>query len=558
MLTGLFIQNLAVIEKVYMEFGKGFHVFTGETGAGKSIVIDAINGILGGRCSKELVRSGTEKAVMIGSFQDVPQQVVDILRDNGVDLEDELVIQREISVDGKSVARICGRPVTVGLLKEIGSHLINIHGQHDNQILLSPERHMEILDCFGEINTLLSEYQRKFHRFTKVEKELEEINEKQQTKNQKLDLLHYQIDEIEQADLELGEDVELEHEARAIRNYARITESLHEAYQALDGEDELPGASSKLVDAVNALEYASEYYNGVDELKERLKGIAYEVEDIRHEVASKLEEFDMTPNRLDAIEARLDEIFKLKRKYGATIQEVLDYQQNCQKQLEQIEGYDIRQNELMVEQKQLRLACGELAEQLTEQRRKAAKQLVNTVAHELKFLDMANVTLQVHWEKTPFQSKGRDKIEFLISTNVGEPPKPIAKIASGGELSRIMLAIKNALADKDQIPTLIFDEVDTGVSGSAAQKIGLKLKQVSKNRQVFSVTHLAQIAALADIHFRIRKSVKGNRTYTEVLPLDEHGRVQEVARIMSTGEITDLMMKNAQEMIQRGRQSAES
>ncbi len=254
-------------------------------------------------------------------------------------------------------------------------------------------------------------------------------------------MLHYQIDEIEQADLELGEDVELEHEARAIRNYARITESLHEAYQALDGEDELPGASSKLVDAVNALEYASEYYNGVDELKERLKGIAYEVEDIRHEVASKLEEFDMTPNRLDAIEARLDEIFKLKRKYGATIQEVLDYQQNCQKQLEQIEGYDIRQNELMVEQKQLRLACGELAEQLTEQRRKAAKQLVNTVAHELKFLDMANVTLQVHWEKTPFQSKGQDKIEFLISTNVGEPPKPIAKIASGGELSRIMLAI---------------------------------------------------------------------------------------------------------------------
>lgn len=555
MLSGLFIQNLAVIEKVYIELNPGMNVFTGETGAGKSIVIDAINAILGGRCSKELVRTGEKKATIIASFRDVSQSVHHILEDYGLENnEDELVIQREIASDGKTSARVCGRPATVSMLKELGVHLIHIHGQHDNQLLLSPESHLSLLDNFGDLQNLRQEYQNNFTRLNKVQLELEALSKSQAKKAQKVDMLNFQINEIEQADLEPGEDLELENESRAIKNSSRILENLNFAYQALAGEDEIEGASSQLSVAAGSLEEASEYFGDLSELANRTRSLSYEAEEIQHELSSRLDEYDFNPNRLDAIEARLDEIFKLKRKYGSTVEEILAHLDQCRAQLTEVELYDVRQNEWMLEQQKLQKLCTRLANQLTQGRQAAARLFVKTVSEELKFLNMGNVTLQVQFEPISMSSNGQDKVQFLISTNVGEPPKPIAKIASGGELSRIMLAIQNALAEKDQVPTLIFDEVDTGVSGSAAQKIGLKLKQAAKYRQILSVTHLAQIAALADSHYRIQKSVRHDRTFTEVKLLDEMGRQREVARIMSTGEITDLMLQNAAQMIRRGRE----
>lgn len=555
MLSGLFIQNLAVIEKVYIEFDDGMNVFTGETGAGKSIVIDAINAILGGRCSKDLVRSGTDKAVIIGSFRSLPPAVCAIAAQNGLELEDdELVIQREISADGKTTARICGRPVTVAMLRELGALLINIHGQHDNQILLSPEKHIGILDGFGELGGALHTYRESFHRLKAVRSELAQINQEQAHKAQKLDMLTYQIDEIEQADLDAGEDAELENEARAIRNSARIIESLSETHQLLGGGEEERGASDLLADAAASLSFASGYYADLSETAERLQGISYEVSDLLTDVGSFLDGVDFEPARLDVVESRLDEIYKLKQKYGDSIEEILQHLENSRAELERIELSDERQKELRAEQARLEAVCAELAGQLTEKRQAAAEQFVKTVSDELQFLDMGGVAMEVEFTPCAFSENGGEQVEFLIATNVGEPLKPIAKIASGGELSRIMLAIKNALADKDEIPTLIFDEVDTGVSGSAAQKIGLKLKQAAGCRQILCVTHLAQIAALAGTHFRIQKSVQHDRTFTEVVKLDEEGRGREVARIMSTGEVTGLMLENAREMIRRGRE----
>lgn len=554
MLSGLFIQNLAVIEKVYIEFDNGMNVFTGETGAGKSIVIDAINAILGGRCSKELVRTGADKAVIVGSFRALPLPVRSMAEKNGIELEeDELVIQREISADGRTSARVCGRPVTVSMLRELGARLINIHGQHDNQILLSPEKHIDILDSFGELGSLRSEYRQTYQSWKRVRSELEEMNQDEAHKAQKLDMLAYQINEIEQAELEPGEDDELEAEARVIRNSARIIESLNEAHQLLDGEDEMAGASELLSNAASSLSFASEYYSDLSETAERLQGISYEVADLLTEIGSYVNNLEFDPARLELIEERLNEIYKLKQKYGGTIEEILQHLENNRSELEQLELSDVRQSELYAQQEQLHKKCVELARQLGGERKQAAVAFVRTVSSELQFLDMGGVTLEVRFTPCELFSRGSEQLEFLISTNVGEPPKPIAKIASGGELSRIMLAIKNALAEKDEIPTLIFDEVDTGVSGSAAQKIGLKLKQAAGCRQILCVTHLAQIAALADTHFRIQKSVQESRTFTEVLKLDGEGRSREVARIMSTGEVTPLMLENARDLIERGK-----
>lgn len=554
MLTGLFIENLAVIEKVYIDFNQGFTVFTGETGAGKSIVVDAINGILGGRCSKEIVRNGTDKAIIIASFRDVPKEVSAMVTEYGIEIEDaELIIQREVTITGKSSARVCGRPVTVTFLREIGEYLINIHGQHDNQVLLSPGQHIEILDHFAELEDTLEQYKKNFKRLNTIERELKTINENVSQKAQKSDMLNFQIDEIEQAELEPGEDSELENESRAIKNSTRILESLHQAYQALNGEDEMSGACDLLNQASLALEYTGEYYEDLQEAAERLRSVTYEAEEVQRYLSSRLGDYEFDQSRLDAVESRLDELFKLKRKYGSTVEEILEHLEKCKAELEQIELYDVRQNELMVEQKRLLRNSAELANELSQKRKDAANRFIESVSSELEFLNMRGVALAVSIEEVSFGINGKDKIEFLISTNVGMPPKPIAKIASGGELSRIMLAIKNALADKDKIPTLIFDEVDSGVSGSAAQKIGLKLKQVSKYRQILSVTHLAQIAALADNHYKIRKSVKEDRTFTEVILLDNEQRIKEVARIMSTGKITDLMLKNAEEMINNER-----
>ncbi len=556
MLTSLYIQNLAVIKKATISFTGGMNLFTGETGAGKSIVVDAVGALMGGRCFKEMVRSGESKALVIGTFEDLPEAAVRVIQKYEWEYtEDELIVQREISADGRTTARIGGMPVTIASLRELGQTLINIHGQHDTQILFSPEKHMELLDRFGDLGALLSQYQEHFTRLGRIRKDLARIRKEQEEKDEKIAELQRQIHEIEKAQLEVGEDTRLEQESRAIKNAERILENLELAHQNLSGSEDVSGAVDLLMEAVSNLEVVSEYYQGLGEQTDQLRDLSYQVQEIAREVDGHLEDLEFNPAQIDVIESRLDEIFKLKRKYGSTIEDVLATLQENQNALEEMELYDIRLNELIVGERSEQKQVNELAEQLTEARRETAREFVQAVSEELRFLDMKGVVLHVHLTPCEYNVRGKEQIEFFISTNVGEPPKPIAKVASGGELSRIMLSIKNVLAGKDEIPTMIFDEVDTGVSGSAAQKIGLKLRQASKDRQILCVTHLAQIAALADEHFRIQKAVKNGQTYTEVVPLDRDGRIEEVARMMSTGTITDLMLQTARELIDGGEAS---
>ncbi|MDF2566950.1 MAG: repair protein RecN [Oscillospiraceae bacterium] len=550
MLTSLYINNLAVIEKAYIDFDMGLNVFTGETGAGKSIVIDALNAILGQRATKEIVRNGEEKAVISGVFTKLTHDTIKKIEEYGFEVEnDEIIIQREISSDGKSSARLCSRPITVSVLREIGSELINIHGQHDNQVLMSAEKHIDILDSCAGIDGILSEYKQCYAELKRIRKELAELHTDEAQKAQKIDLLSYQIEEIEAAELHVGEDEALESERKTIQNSTKIMDSLRAAYEALYGGESYDGAVDLVSGASQEISSASEFYEDITESAQRMEGLSYELQEIASEISGFLENFDYDPRKLDEIELRLDEIFKLKHKYGATIEDILEFLVHAQQELEKIERSDVSQKELserlIVQQEKIKNISGKLS----NQRRKAAREFVHLVSQELIFLDMPNVKLDVFFESCDFYSKGTDKIEFLISTNLGEPPKSIAKIASGGELSRIMLAIKNVMADKDAIPTLIFDEIDTGVSGRAAQKIGLKLKQVANNKQVICVTHSAQIAALAGTHLYISKQVENNRTFTKIDTLDFDGRKYELARIMGTDSITDLMLKNAEEML---------
>lgn len=552
MLCELFIQNLAIIEKTSIQFASGFNVFTGETGAGKSIVIDAINAVLGQRTSKEIVRHGQTKAVITASFKELNKSVLEKLNEFGYECEDdELIVTREIFADAKSTARIMGRPVSVSILREIGTELINIHGQHDNQVLLSPEKHIDILDKYSDFTPLLEEYFECYKKVVTIKREMKKASESQADKAQRIDLLSYQINEISEAQLKTGEDIELEAKHVAVRNSARIIEALSQAHAALFGESGEGGAVDLTNAASSAAQRACEFYEGAEDITTRLEGISAELEEIAREINEGLDSFEFNQGYLDIIEARLNEIYKLKRKYGETTEEILSYCEEAVKELSTLELSEQHLQELdeIVKAEYKRLLI--LAQKITDERHCAAKRFVKAVTEELVFLDMPNVALEVSIEHVKPNSKGQDNIEFLISTNKGEPPKPIAKIASGGELSRIMLAIKNTLADKDEIQTLIFDEIDTGVSGHAAQKIGLKLSQAAKNRQIISVTHLAQIAALADHHFLIKKESNDQSTFTNVIKLDYSGRVQEVARIMSTDKITDLMLENAKEMIGR-------
>lgn len=553
MLANLYIQNLAVVEKVIIEFGDGMNLFTGETGAGKSIVIDAINSIIGGRCSKEMVRTGEKKAVIIGTFQNLFEDVVNLAKEYDWDIsDDQLIVQRDISSDGKTTARVNGMPVTISNLKEVGALLVNVHGQHDNQILLSQEKHLQILDDYGNLEDLLDKYRYHYSYLKKINSELEKINSAQSIKSQRIEELTDQINEIEQADIEEGEDIELESDSRAIKNSANILKSLNLAHESISGTDDTDGVIDLLNDAVAHLDNATAYYDDIAEPTNRLRDLLFEIKDIAYDLSSQCNNLDFNPNKLDAIELRLDEIFKIKRKYGPTIEDVNNNLKKFKDELEKIEMYDVRQNELIVSQKAEMKQVETLGAKLSEQRKKTADIFTKTVSDELAFLDMKGVVLKVMITPHEPGFNGLEDVEFLISTNVGEPPKPIHKIASGGELSRIMLSIKNTLADKDQIPTLVFDEIDTGVSGLAAQKIGLKLKQAAKHRQVLCVTHLAQIAALADEHFKISKTTLKGRTFTAVTNLDKKGRIEEVARIMSAGSITNLTLETAQEMIEKG------
>lgn len=556
MLSELFIQNLAVIEKTNIQFSMGLTVFTGETGAGKSIVIDAINAILGRKITRESIRTGSDKAVISAVFTDIPEQVQKVLSELGYETEDgELIIQREISMDSKSSARICGRPATVSSLRNIGDLLINIHGQHDSQTLLSQESHIDLLDSFGGYEKELKEYQDSYREYRKIEAEIHRLSTDEKEKIHRQDLLAFQVQELEQANLSIGEDEELETERNIIRNSEKIFESLQQAYLALTGNEDFNGACDLLNDAGKSMAQASEYMPDTSELSDKVISASYEIEEIAGDIRDLIEDFDFDPSQLEAIEDRLNEIYKLKRKYGSTIEEILAYYEQAKQELEAYETSDERLHQLLYHQEKIKQQLIDKSEILTDLRKKSAKRFTSTVAEELKFLDMPNVVLHIDITPCPLNLKGAENVTFLMSTNLGEPPKPISKIASGGELSRIMLAIKNTLAEHDHIMTSIFDEIDTGVSGRAAQKIGLKLKQAAKNRQVICVTHSAQIAALADNHCLIEKSTRNGRTFTEVKTLDFNGRKHEVARIMGTDQITELMLENAEQMILKGMES---
>lgn len=551
MLQSLYIENIAVIEKTSIEFEDGLNVLTGETGAGKSILIDAICAILGERTSRDLVRTGTDKAQVSAVFESLSQEIVSLLEQLGYEPDEDgtLLLQRMIKPDGKGACKINGKPATISLLKKLGTHLINIHGQHDSQALLSAEKHIRYIDKVAQNEELLSQFTQCYTAFRKIEKELAETQVDTAQKEQQMDLLNYQINEIEQAEIEIGEMQELVRKRDIYANSEKVIEALNTAYSALVGDEEVRGARDLLTGAANELDRVSGYFEELQDTAAKLQDLSYELEDCTDKIRDSFSELEYDPRELDEIEERLDLLHRLSRKYGKTEEEILEFLENARKELEKIELSDERRERLEQERAVKFEEITHLAEKLSEARKKSLKQFVKRVTEELAFLDMPKVKFVADRRRRELCAEGIDQIEFLISVNPGEEPKPLSKIASGGELSRIMLAIKNVLAENDDVDTLIFDEIDTGVSGSAAQKIGLKLKEVAQNRQVICITHLAQIAAQADAHLLIQKNVQGERTYTEVTPLDHAGRVRELARIMGGIEITDLMLQNAEQMI---------
>lgn len=554
MLSEIYIQNLAVIEKAAIDFSMGLNIFTGETGAGKSIVVDSINAVLGQRVSREIVRTGCDKAVVVGVFTDLPDHVLNKISEYGYETDNgQLIVQREIHADGRGNARICGRPASISVVKDICSELVNIHGQHDNQALLSTEKHIHMLDEYGGYDDVLETYRSIFHELRDVVVEMKNLSADETQKEQRRDFLSYQIDEIVSADLQPDEDIQLEEDVKLMRNYSNIAESLNEAHQYLMGDEENNGAVDLLASASSAVNSVGESGEELESIATALQDIYYTLQEVSGRIGIFMDGVDFDPARLAAMEERLDEIRRLKKKYGGSLEEINRYLVSAQQELETLESADARLEELAQKRHELMQKAQQQGEVLSKCRAEAAKCFTASVTRELKFLDMPNVVLKVLLTPCKMNRLGRETVEFLISTNPGEPPKSISKIASGGELSRIMLAIKDCLADKDRIPTMIFDEVDTGVSGRAAQKIGLKLKEVAHNKQVLCVTHLAQIAAMADTHFLIKKDAQDGRTYTSVIPLDFEGRKHEVARIMGTGEMSDLLLQNAEQMILAGK-----
>lgn len=550
MLTNLYIENIAVIEKTSIDFSNGLNVLTGETGAGKSIIIDSINAVLGNRTSRELIRNGCENAFVSAVFSEPSERSLSVLKENGFEDEDgEILIQREISLSGKGKCRINGRPATVSMLKAIGTGLINIHGQHESYELMSPELHINYIDKLGELEEELEAYRSAYKNYKKLSSELSKAQTDEAERARRIDLLNYQVQEIEDADMYIGEVEELTEQKKLIENKEKIASALNEAKEYLNGADENDGAVQMLDAACEAMSRISDVLPDAESLTQRLQNAVYELEDCCNEVINMWDAADAEVDNIEEIEDRLDLIHTLGRKYGSTIEEMLDYLEKARKELEYLERYEENREALVHECEKAHKKADELAAELSVKRRNVAVKFSESVKAEMTFLDMPNVELVVRQDKCELNNFGCDDIEILISTNPGEQPKPVAKIASGGELSRMMLAIKNVLADKDDIDTLIFDEVDTGISGSAAQKVGLKLKEVSKSRQVLCVTHQAQIAALADSHYKIMKQVNDGKTYTGVTVLDHDGRRDELARIIGGVEITRTTLDYAEEML---------
>ncbi len=555
MLSQLFIQNIAVIEKVQVTFEKGLNVFTGETGAGKSIVIDAINAVLGNRTSRELVRTGAPKALVTALFEEIGDETKEQLLSLGFEPEEDgsLLLSREISSDGKTSCKIGGRPATVSILREVAQSLINIHGQHDSQSLLQPEQHLGYIDQFGKTAALLKEYRLEYAYYAELQRKLHQLRTDEREKAQRMDLLSYQINEISAAALLPGEEEDLQTAKKKMQNSAKIVEALHVTHDLLQGAEESDGILSMLDQAQEQIQILEAYY---PQLKsDRILDIRYELEEVEETLRDALSDAEMDPAELDRIEERLDLIFRLKRKYGGSVEEILNFADQAQQVLDSITHAEELQSKLEKEESQSKERLMGLAKRLSEKRKAAAKLFEKQVCAELAFLDMPSVRFFVHSETDKPDETGVDRMEFYISTNPGEPPKPIGKIASGGELSRIMLSLKNVIAEGDRVGTLIFDEVDTGVSGRAAQKIGRKLKQASSGRQIICVTHLAQVAAFADTHLLIAKTVQDGRTFTTVQALPQEERVRELARIMGGESITPTVLASARELILQAKEN---
>ena len=551
MLRELYIENLAVIEKAAIGFGSRFNVFTGETGAGKSILIGGINAILGQRVTKDIVRTGADKAVVSGVFTDIGDDVMKVLESLGVECDEgQLFLTREIRSDGGSVARINQRPVNVSLLREIGELLVNIHGQHDNQILMSPEKHIDILDSYAESEALIEDYRASFRELQLIARKINKLKAEAGRKEFRISELEDIISEIKAMDItDPDEEAKIAAELEISKNAVAISEAVYAVQLMLSGDDDTTGISENVSECSDKLEAYTDIMAELSPLYERLNSAAIELDDISGELSSILDSLDVDPKRFDWLNQRSDDLRKICKKYGPTLADVMETLDNSEKELAELTGSEQSLQGLTDEKNKLLTEVSHKAKTLSDHRRSAAERFVSQVTAELEFLNMPNVKLVVSQETGKLTVSGMDNIEFLISANVGEEPRPIAKIASGGELSRIMLALKNVIAEKDSIDTLIFDEIDTGVSGRAAQKIGQKLREISRHRQVLCVTHLSQIAVMADDHLLIEKNIVGDRTVTSVRPLDHEGRKYEIARIMGGDNITELMLENADELL---------
>ena len=552
MLSQLYIENIAVIRQATIDFQQGFHVFTGETGAGKTILISAINAVLGGRTFKEIIRTGETRATVSALFTEIPEELCKKIEVLGYPLEDnQLLVQREIDLSGKGQCRLDGRPATAAMLREVCSLLIDIHGQHDNQELLSAEKHLGFLDSYGAYPQEMAAYTAAYEKMCECAARLHKLQMDESYKLQRMDILQFQIKEIGDAKLSDGEEEQLVEQQKRIRNAERITESLGAVYTLLNGDgEEMRGALEALEEVSTELDTAAKYLTEFEGYSEKLSDAYYMLEELGSRARDTLEDADFDPRQLDAIESRLDTIYKLKKKYGNSIAEILEYFDRINEEYQSLELSDELTARLQRELDEANLALRAAAEALTTRRIVAAAEFSERVEAELKYLDMAGVKFSITRREKSYGPTGADEMEFMICTNTGEEAKPLAKIASGGELARIMLAIKNVLAEKDGIGTIIFDEVDTGVSGRAAQKIGKKLAEVARHRQVICVTHLAPVAACAAHHYRIYKTVEDGRTFTRVEELTRPQRVQELARIMVGENITDSALKSAEEMLE--------
>ena len=549
MLSNLQIENIAVIKSASIDFENGFNVMTGETGAGKSIVIDSLNAILGERTSRELIRSGADSASVCAEFQNVGDNVKNELEKLGIEKDDTLIVSRKLTPDGKNVCRINGMPATVSMLKALGVQLVNIHGQLDNQSLLSPETHCSFIDKLAGSGRELNEFKELYSLYIKKENELKSLNTDVNEKNRRLDILNYQIEEIQKADIRPGEKDELTEKLGFLRNAEKVLDLLHTAYAALNGDGEMPGAADVAADAASKLLSAADYSSDFTETANGVNDAAMNLSAYTEELRDKIYSLDYDPNETERAEERLDVIYRLSQKYGDSEEDILAYLDNAEKERDALSFSDERAEQLRAETEKAYNEALAAAKKLSEIRIEAGKKFSADVERELAFLDMPSVKFIVNDSVGKLYENGIDSIEFLLSANAGEEPKPLSKIASGGELSRIMLAIKCVLSELDDIDTLIFDEIDSGVSGRAALKIAAKMKELSKTHQVICVTHLAQIAAFADEHKLISKEEKDGRTYTCIASLDYNGRKYELARIMGGLTVTQSILNSAEELL---------